>query len=90
MIGDMKQPFRIRSKLELNEDRITIALDVVVPLESGIFENIGLSPAIACQVAEHLADSNLCGIKSHGLMRTLQYAEQFESGYMRPDARPET
>ena len=57
--------------------------------ESGIFENIGCSAEVSCEVAEHLADANLCGMESHGLMRTLQYADQFESGYMRPDVEPE-
>jgi LDH2 family malate/lactate/ureidoglycolate dehydrogenase len=80
---------RIRSKLELDDERVVVALPEIVGLVSGIFENIGCSRPVSREVAEHLADSNLCGMESHGLMRTLQYAEQFESGYMRADAEAE-
>ncbi len=85
----MEYPFKLRSKLELNEARTEIPLDEVVSLVTGIFENIGCSTEVSREVAEHLADSNLCGMESHGLMRTLQYAHQFESGYLRPDVSPE-
>ncbi len=79
----------MRSKLELEEERIVIPVAEIVALVSGVFENIGCSVEVSREVAEHLADSNLCGMESHGLMRTLQYADQFESGYMRPDVEPE-
>lgn len=79
----------MRSKLELEEERVVIPTDEIVTLVRRIFENIGCSTEVSREVAEHLADSNLCGMESHGLMRTLQYADQFESGYMRPDASPE-
>jgi LDH2 family malate/lactate/ureidoglycolate dehydrogenase len=79
----------VRSKLELDDERISVAVAEMIALVSGIFENIGCSAEVACEVAEHLADASLCGMESHGLMRTLQYAEQFESGYMRPDVEPE-
>ena len=79
----------VRSKLELDEERVVIPVPEIIALVSGIFENIGCSSEISREVAEHLADSNLCGMESHGLMRTLQYADQFESGYMRPDVEPE-
>ena len=85
----MDAPFKERSKLELAEDRIIVALDEIGALVSGIFVNIGCSDEIAHQVTEHLADSSLCGMESHGLMRTLQYADQFASGYMRADVQPE-
>ncbi len=84
----MNQTPGVRSKLELDDERITLGVDEIVALVSGIFENIGCGPEIAREVAEHLADSNLCGMESHGLMRTLQYVDQFESGYMRPDVEP--
>ncbi|MFZ9036596.1 MAG: Ldh family oxidoreductase [Gammaproteobacteria bacterium] len=77
------------SKLELEEARVVIPTDEIVALVSEIFENIGCSVEVSREVAEHLADSNLCGMESHGLMRTLQYVDQFESGYMRPDVNPE-
>ncbi|MCP4983766.1 MAG: Ldh family oxidoreductase [Gammaproteobacteria bacterium] len=85
----MDEVFETRSKLELTEKRVTIPVDEIVSLVSGIFENIGCSTEISRQVAEHLADASLCGMESHGLMRCLQYADQFASGYMRPDVEPE-
>ncbi len=84
----MNKPVVVRSKLDLEGDRVTIAVDEIVALVSGIFENIGCDSKISSEVAQHLASSNLCGMESHGLMRTLQYAEQFESRTMRPDVAP--
>ena len=84
----MKKPVKVRSKLELEGERITIAVEDTITLVSGIFTNIGCSPVISREIAEHLAESNLAGVESHGLMRTLQYADQFESGYMRADVEP--
>jgi len=78
----------VRSKLDMAEKRVTIPVHEIVSLVSNILENMGCSAAIAREVAEHLADANLCGMESHGLMRTLQYADQFESGYMRADVEP--
>jgi len=85
----MSGPDEVRSKLELDEERIIVNVDEIVALVRSIFENIGCNAKVAREVAEHLADSSLCGMESHGLMRTLQYTEQFESGYMRPDVEPE-
>lgn len=80
---------QVRSKLNLQGDRVTIAVQEAVSLVSGIFRRIGCSADIAQSVALHLANSDLCGMESHGLMRTLQYVEQFESGQMCPDAEPQ-
>lgn len=80
---------KVRSKLTLTDDRVMVAVDEMIDCVQGIFENLGCSEKTARQIAEHLTDSNLCGMESHGLMRTLQYADQFESGYMKPDAEPQ-
>lgn len=77
------------SKLELNGTRITVEAAEAISLISAIFRKLGCGDQTALQVAEHLADASLCGIESHGLMRTLQYAEQFQSGYMDPAAQPQ-
>jgi LDH2 family malate/lactate/ureidoglycolate dehydrogenase len=79
----------VRSKLDMDGERVTVPVHEIVSLVSNIFENLGCSAAIAHEVAEHLADANLCGMESHGLMRALQYADQFESGYMRAEVEPE-
>ena len=85
----MKGSSEHRSKLHIDEDRVTIPVPEIVSLVSDIFLSLGCSAAIAKEVATHLADANLCGMESHGLMRALQYADQFESGYMRAAAEPE-
>ncbi len=85
----MTEQLRVHSKLELNDKRVVVAVDEAVDLVRDIFNRIGCSELVSREVAEHLADANLCGMESHGLMRTLQYAEQFENGYMRPDAEAE-
>lgn len=76
------------SKLELSGGRVDVtaqqALDVLVD----IFDALGCAPKVAQAVARHLVETSLCGMESHGVMRVLQYAEQMQSGYMRPDAVP--
>lgn len=86
-VGDLVAVKRTEpsSKLELEGPRQIISASESVKIVSRIFERLHCSAETARFVAEHLADTSLCGMESHGLMRTLQYAEQFESGYM--DAR---
>lgn len=62
--------------------------DAAIAIVFDIFLRLGCSEATARSVAEHLADTSLCGMESHGLMRTLQYAEQFQNGYMLVSAEP--
>lgn len=49
-----------------------------------IFLGAGCNETTSRLVTEHLIDASLCGVESHGVMRTLQYVEQFRSGYMSP------
>lgn len=78
----------VRSKLTLRGERVDIAKDEAIDIVRDIFRELGCSEDTARTVAEHLADTSLCGMESHGLMRTLQYAEQFQNGYMNPTAEP--
>ncbi|MCP5081003.1 MAG: Ldh family oxidoreductase [Alphaproteobacteria bacterium] len=78
----------MKSKLELRGGRVVVNAADAVLLISAMFCKTGCTRGTARQVAEHLADASLCGVESHGLMRTLQYAEQFESGYLDPAAIP--
>ena len=79
----------VATKLQLSSDRVIITAEEATDLMARIFQCVGCSDETARMVAEHLADANLCGVESHGLMRTLQYAEQFETGAMRADAMPQ-
>ena len=78
----------VRSKLTLRGERVKIEASEAVAIVTEIFLGIGCSDDAARAVAEHLADTSLCGMESHGLMRTLQYAEQFQNGYLNPSAEP--
>lgn len=76
------------SKLQLDGERVIVTtVDAIQKVET-IFVGAGCSKKAAKQVAEHLADSSLCGMESHGLMRVLQYYEQFQSGYMTAAVEP--
>ena len=73
-----------QSKLTLDTPRRAIPADQATALMTGIFTAAGCPPNVARTVADHLTDASLCGVESHGVMRTLQYVEQFRSGYMDP------
>jgi len=78
----------VATKLHLSGERVVVVAEEATDLVVGIFRGVGCSTETARVIAEHLADSSLCGVESHGLMRTLQYVEQFQTGYMRADAVP--
>ena len=72
------------SKLTLNSDRVALpAADVQRVIES-ILQRSGCSSTVAHEVADHLIDTELCGVESHGVMRVMQYADQFAKGVMDP------
>jgi len=77
------------TKLQDVGERISVDADEAAAIVVHILERAGCAPDIAREVADHLADASLSGVESHGLMRVLQYAEQFAAGYMKADARPE-
>ena len=70
------------SKLQLASDRIAIPAETVQNVVEAILNDAGCSPSVAREVADHLIDTELCGIESHGVMRVMQYADQFAKGVM--------
>jgi LDH2 family malate/lactate/ureidoglycolate dehydrogenase len=68
--------------------RVRVPAEQAAGLAARILAAAGLAPATAREVAEHLADANLCGVDSHGLVRVMQYVRQLEGGYMRAGATP--
>jgi LDH2 family malate/lactate/ureidoglycolate dehydrogenase len=78
----------LNSKLELTaQDRVPVARADAVARMTGIFRHLGTGGQAAACVAEHLAATSLAGMESHGVMRTLQYAEQMQTGYLTPGAQ---
>lgn len=78
----------INTKLDGNTPRVFIAADEVFSVLKSIFMSCGCSENTSRLVAEHLVDASLCGVESHGVMRVLQYVEQFQNGYMNPHGEP--
>ena len=54
---------------------------------SSIFRAADVPPEPARIVAEHLVDSEACGVPSHGVMRVAQYVEAIEQQRVFPDAQ---
>lgn len=78
----------VTSKLDLQGNRTKVTADHAMTVVSNIFKKLGCSDETSAIVTRHLIDTSLCGIESHGIMRVLQYAEQFQSGYIDPKAVP--
>lgn len=76
------------SKLVLDEARLHIHAAEAAPPVRAILARAGCPEDIAAEVTDHLIDASLRGVDSHGIMRVLQYADQFAAGYMSPAARP--
>ena len=70
------------SKLDFDGVRLPVDGAEAVEVMTGILTGLGCDGRVADAIAEHLADASLCGVESHGVMRILQYARQFRSGYM--------
>ena len=75
------------SKLEVDK-RELVPVEEIITLVSNVFQKVGCDEDISEFVAEHLVESNLKGVESHGVMRMIQYVEQLESGYMNATGRP--
>jgi len=79
----------IPTKLELQGSRTEIAAKDASEIIIDIFNRIGCTEDVSKAITEHLIDSNLCGMESHGVMRVMQYAERMQNGTMRIDVKPE-
>ena len=54
-----------------------------------IMKSLGCLETISKEVAEHLVNSSLSGVDSHGIWRILQYAEYYQNGYLKKNVLPE-
>ena len=70
------------SKLDFDGVRLPVDGTEAVEVMIDILTDLGCDGRVADAIAEHLAEASLCGVESHGVMRILQYAQQFKSGYM--------
>ena len=72
----------MNSKLDFDGVRIPVSAENAVTVMTDILTALGCDGATSESIARHLADASLCSVESHGVMRILQYARQFRSGYM--------
>ena len=78
----------VNSKIELADERIILSVDKVNKLLINLFISLGCSKKIAFEISEHLIDSSLCGVESHGVFRALQYKKWYETGYLSISSKP--
>lgn len=77
-----------QSKLTFDGERQLLSVSDADRLIVGILARSGCPVDVAAEVSEHLIDAEMSGVESHGVMRLLQYHEQYKSGYLRGGIRP--
>lgn len=76
------------TKLRDEGHRVLVPIEEAERVVAHILRRAGCPEETAREVTLHLVDASLSGVESHGVLRVLQYEEQFRSGYMDPLARP--
>ena len=76
------------SKLTLFDERVQVPCREAEDTLGAILLRNGCPQEVAQMVAEHLVEADMSGVESHGVMRILQYIEQYQSGYMDVRGRP--
>lgn len=71
---------------KLQSERIYVPIDELRRTALAIFAGCGCSDDEAVEVTEHLIDADRCGVESHGIVRVLQYAREYENGQLTADA----
>ena len=75
-----------QSKLDFDGIRLEVTSAEAADKIISIMTKLGCSANIASQVADHLVEASLSGVESHGVMRILEYARHYQSGYLRAEA----
>jgi uncharacterized oxidoreductase len=70
------------SKLRLAEARVLVPIAQAHAQASHVLQAKGCGTEHAKAIVDHLIDVELCGLESHGIMRVLQYADEFRRGYL--------
>ena len=76
------------SKYNTDTQRMPVPQDTARSIVTGVLLSRGCPKDITTEVVEHLIDSDLSGVESHGIWRILQYADYYDSGYLNAEARP--
>jgi LDH2 family malate/lactate/ureidoglycolate dehydrogenase len=67
-------------------DRVAVTVETARAVAIGLFAARGCRPDEAAEIADHLIEADRMGVESHGLVRVLQYAREFETGMLTPAA----
>lgn len=76
-------------KLDYDGARVRVSAPDALVAVRAVLVRAGCPDDTVDLIADHLVDAGMSGVESHGIMRCLQYAGQFQDGYMDPVARPE-
>ena len=87
-VTDLKSHPAKQSKLTFDGERQIISTADADRLIVGILTASGCPIDVATEVSAHLIDAELSGVESHGVMRVLQYHDQYKSGYLKSGVRP--
>lgn len=69
--------------------RVSVPRDRIADVLRAILAAKGCPTDICDAVAEHLMDADDSGVESHGSWRILQYANYYDTGYLKADTRAE-
>ncbi|MFZ1816203.1 MAG: Ldh family oxidoreductase [Rhizobiaceae bacterium] len=76
-------------KLILSEERVVVPVHEARVAGITILKKAGCSEDDCREIVEHLLDADLSGVESHGIMRVLQYHDEFQRGYLMANAVPQ-
>jgi len=77
------------TKYSADLPRVAIGRDRIADVLRAILEAKGCAADVSGAVTEHLMDADDCGVESHGSWRILQYADYYDTGYLKADTRAE-
>lgn len=73
-------------QFKLRSERVDVPIADIRESAMRIFTARGCSLQEAAEVTDHLIDADRCGVESHGVVRVLQYAREYESGLLTANA----
>jgi LDH2 family malate/lactate/ureidoglycolate dehydrogenase len=77
-----------QSKLSFEGERKILSVTQADRLIVEILIRSGCPADSAQEISWHLIDAELSGVESHGVMRVLQYHEQYKTGYLKGGVHP--
>ena len=71
---------------KLQSERVDVQIAEVREIAIGTFKACGCDTDEAVEVTDHLIEADRSGVESHGLVRVLQYAREYQNGLLTPGA----